>query len=141
MKNKTLFERFTEKYIVSNDNCWVWQATTKGKHKDYRDQYGQMNVDQVNVGAHRVAYMLFKGEIPEKYVIDHICRNTLCVNPDHLEAITARENICRGYDVKPKKTHCLRGHALTDDNVLTRIRNGRLGKQCKQCKNEARRKK
>ena len=48
------------------------------------------------VPAHRWSYQLFKGEIPDGYVVDHLCGTYQCVNPNHLEAVTHSENIKRG---------------------------------------------
>jgi hypothetical protein len=71
--------------------------------------------------AHRVSYVLAHGSIPDGLQLDHLCRNKLCVNPTHLEAVTARENTLRGVSVaavNAKKTHCPRGHELSGSNLL-----------------------
>lgn len=70
-------------------------------------------------GAHRVAYELAKGEIPAGHEIDHKCRVRSCCNPDHLEAVTPRENTLRSNGVtaiNARKTHCIRGHLLSEEN-------------------------
>jgi hypothetical protein len=73
--------------------CWVWissrdkrASTPYGKINLYMD--GKVKTFQV----HRVSYMTFKGEIPEGYEVDHTCRNTYCINPAHLEAVTPTVN-------------------------------------------------
>ena len=73
--------------------------------------------------AHRVAYEKAYGPIPEGLVIDHLCRNGLCVNPEHLEAVTRKENILRGEGAcaqNARKTHCKRGHELIPENLIER---------------------
>lgn len=76
--------------------------------------YPHMKVHGVTVGAYRVAWVLHHNkEIPEGYEIDHTCRNKLCVNPEHLEAVTRRENLRRmreGHDTpgKPDEKECCR---------------------------------
>ena len=87
--------------------------------------------------AHRASYELFKGSIPNDLVIDHLCRNTLCVNPCHLEAVTSVENVMRGFGVgaiAARKTHCTYGHPLAGENVWLRKRpNGRTWRKCRKC--------
>lgn len=83
----TLKERFDAKWQLSNDGCWVWTGGTGPSG------YGQFTINQKNMGAHRAAWILYKGEIPTKMVISHICDKPLCVNPDHLQLMTQAENM------------------------------------------------
>jgi len=74
--------------------------------------------------AHRVSYRLFKGEIPEGTEIDHLCKIKLCVNPEHLEAVSHAENVFRAdrgaVALNWHKTHCVNGHDLSGENVSLR---------------------
>lgn len=120
----TLAERFWLK-TDKTDGCWVWKASL-------RDGYGVFAVDGQARPAHRVAYELLVGLVPEGLVLDHLCRNRACVNPAHLEPVTDKVNILRGESVSAKnrvKTHCLRGHEFTPEN--TRVYNG--GRWCIAC--------
>ena len=88
--------------------------------------------------AHRLIYAWTHGYIPEGLVIDHLCRNGLCINVEHLEAVTNVENVMRGEGVCAKnarKTHCKRGHILSLENIYNRA-NGR--RDCKLCDKERR---
>lgn len=73
--------------------------------------------------VHRVAYEAVKGPIPDGLVLDHLCRNTVCMNPGHLEPVTRGENVRRGENNNRKKTHCIRGHEFTGhrDNTGQRV--------------------
>jgi HNH endonuclease len=101
-------ERFW-RLVGKGDDCWSWLgATSLG--------YGIFQKKK----AHRVSYELSVGEIPEGLVLDHLCRNTICVRPDHLEPVTIGENVLRGFNPpaeNARKTHCHRGHELLPDNV------------------------
>lgn len=83
-------ERFWEKVSVAGPNeCWQWRGSVTA------GGYGNFKFAGSNEYAHRAAYMLSVGEIPEGLHIDHLCRNRLCVNPAHLEPVTQRENNAR----------------------------------------------
>ncbi len=69
--------------------CWLWQLCLTGGYGQYRHR-GRM------VYAHRLAYEARFGPVPEGMVVDHVCRQPACVNPDHLEAVSSAENTRRG---------------------------------------------
>jgi hypothetical protein len=80
------------------------------------------------IKAHRAAYMLAVGPIPDGYELDHICTNTACINPRHLEPVTKAEHAKR---TAARRTHCKRGHAFDEANTY-RFRNG-VWRACKTC--------
>ena len=126
----TLRERFFLKVRMTH-TCWVWTgATTR------RRGYGRIRVGGgEKMLAHRLAYEWFVGPIPEGLVLDHLCRNPRCCNPQHLEAVDHRENCLRGtspWAQNARKTHCANGHEFTPEN--TRISRG--ARDCRACKRE-----
>jgi hypothetical protein len=76
--------------------CWQWLGAAGGDSSKTGKTYGTMRFNGRYVRAHRHYYERYRGPIPEGMVLDHLCRNTLCVNPDHLEAVTQIENVRRG---------------------------------------------
>lgn len=129
MRTRPALERFLEKIDFGGANgCWVWTGAIVGR-------YGRFRLDGETTYAHRASYQLLVGPIPDGYEIDHVrargCRSTRCVNPDHLEAVTHRENILRSptcpLAVHARKTHCIRGHEFTSEN--TRVYRARSGPQ------------
>ncbi len=69
--------------------CWIWQGA-----KD-RHGYGHASAGGRTKKAHRVLYERIRGSIPDGLVLDHLCRNPPCVNPEHLEPVTHFENMRR----------------------------------------------
>lgn len=89
--------------------------------------------------AHRVAYEFWVGPIPAEAVIDHLCRNRGCVNPDHLEAVTEQTNIRRGVGPSARhavQSHCLNGHPFSEENTYVDPKGRR---ECRTCKMDRRR--
>lgn len=76
--------RFWEK-VLKTEGCWVWQGSKS-------EGYGKFSLNNRPVWAHRVAYEREVGPIPDGLTIDHICRNRACVRPDHLRAVTQKQN-------------------------------------------------
>lgn len=74
--------------------CWIWQRSSipSGKHL----RYGNLKVNGLSVLAHRFYYEHLRGPITDDLCLDHLCRNTLCVNPQHLEPVTLAVNQHRG---------------------------------------------
>jgi hypothetical protein len=118
----------------SSNGCWLWEGTI--------DSYGYGVFTIKKHGgmykAHRIAFALRRGYCETELTIDHLCRNTRCVNPDHMELVTAVENSNRGnnpFQINRRKTHCKRGHLLSGDNLITFPSELALGKrQCKACR-------
>ena len=123
-----LAERFWAKVEIT-PSCWLWTGAINSHG------YGNIGLGGVNGGtasAYCVAYQLLVGPIPEGMELDHLCRNTRCVNPDHLEPVTHRENLLRGRTVagvNSRKTHCVHGHKYTLENTRLIPK----GKRCREC--------
>lgn len=108
MKADLRFWSFVE-FALDGSGCLVWTGS--------RNQlgYGLFRADGRTISAHRWAYIERNGRVPEGLVLDHLCRNPSCVNPDHLEAVTQRENVVRGLAPaaeNARKDRCIRGHRL-----------------------------
>lgn len=107
----------------NDNNCWPWFFNKSTRYSFCG-----------KVLTHRLAYEIRYGLIPIDKEIDHLCRNTFCWNPNHLEAVSHSENIMRGDLFLRKKTHCPKGHEYTLENTLLRQRkNNRQSRACRAC--------
>lgn len=112
--------------------CWEW---TRARHPL---GYGQVYYQGRSWRAHRLLYGLLTVENITGKVLDHLCRNPPCCNPDHLEPVTQRENNARGRSrsaLNAWKTHCPKGHELVGDNIR-KSEIARGGRDCRTCYNE-----
>ena len=125
----SLAERFWPKVNRVEEGCWEWRGARAGTG------YGAIWVDGRGRPAHRVAYELEVGPIPDGLQLDHLCCNPACVRPDHLEPVTQAENIRRGNGGKhwAEKTHCPQGHPYDEANTFV---NGKGRRECRTCRNE-----
>lgn len=125
--NVPSIERFMHYIEISPSGCWEWSGGTNS------EGYGNFSLKNQAVKAHRYSFGYFKGEIPKGFVVDHLCRNHKCVNPDHLEAVSNKTNIIRGVGLasqESKRTHCPFGHEYTEDNIY---RTKNKYRNCKAC--------
>lgn len=109
--------------------CWIW---TRAKT---RNGYGNFSIKGRPYGAHQVGWWLTRGPVPDGLELDHVCRVTSCVNPDHLEPVTHRENCLRGtspFAVHARKTHCPKGHPYDEVNTW---RDKEGTRRCRTCGN------
>jgi hypothetical protein len=121
---------FWQKVAVEpNTGCWLWIANT------HCTGYGMYTVKvdgkKITFRAHRLSYMLRNGNISDELVLDHLCRQRCCVNPDHLEQVPQSVNSARGEYAQ--KTHCINGHVFDEKNTYRPARGGR---ECRTCRRE-----
>ena len=125
-RDKSPEVRFWEKVTEVGD-CWEWTG-----NRD-REGYGAAWTGASQLRAHRYAYEMMVGQIPEGLQLDHLCRNTSCVNPYHLDPVTPRVNTNRA---RALITHCPRGHVYDEEN--TRLdKSG--ARKCRACARERQR--
>lgn len=100
-----------EEKIVKTDSCWVWDGAIQGA--GYGTAWDK-RIRKIKL-AHRLVYELLVGPIPDGLTLDHLCRNRACVNPEHLEPVSMKENVLRGISPSAQKARqvlCIRGHEL-----------------------------
>lgn len=120
-------DRLLSRTAPASNGCWEWQGARTG------DGYGAQRFRGRLELTHRISYLLHVGPIPDGLVIDHVCRNTICCNPEHLEAVTQGENVRRQPRVS-ERTHCPQGHGLEGVNAYTTPQ-GWI--RCRACRNAA----
>lgn len=135
MPYASLPDRIKSCSTPADNGCWVWnrKLTTAG--------YGRTPYQGKSMYAHRLAYVAFKGQIPDNMHLDHLCRNPACVNPEHLEAVTHKVNVQRGLRgvLNPQRlvTYCKHGHEFTEKNTYWKLNpnTDRKTRMCITCKN------
>lgn len=124
-------ERFWAR-VQKEDGCWIWTAGTCAG-------YGQFWMNGQNYRAHRLSYALRFGESPSHLVLDHICRNRGCVNPDHLRPVLLIDNVLLAHPYCTQRgeqfviTHCRNGHQFTPENTGQAMMRGKRYRICRQC--------
>ena len=146
--NRAEMARFQRQAKPQANGCWLWTGTQGTK-----DGYGkfQPSPGKPKVMAHRWSYETFVGEIPDKYQIDHKChtddegcpggpdcRHRRCVNPAHLEAVTASENTMRQRHFERSKTECPKGHPYEGDNLIVGSDHRRRCRECDRARKRTR---
>lgn len=128
----TILERLTSRIDIDDRGCWNWRGATNS------NGYGCIGAQGKVQLTHRVSYELHVGPISDGLQIDHLCRNRICINPAHLDPVTAAEHAKRS--LRARATHCINGHLLEGDNLHLRTReNGQVHRGCKTCRREGKR--
>jgi hypothetical protein len=103
-------------YVGFTDCCWNWRGGANSKG------YASFWLEGKTIMAYRYSYELLREPIPEGLHIDHLCRNPLCVNPDHLEPVTLAENVLRGQGITARNARsivCPYGHPREGNTYIT----------------------
>lgn len=136
VKPKTLLGYFWQYVnLCATTACWNWTGAIMPRGYGHLTIPGYLSAERREVLAHRLAWELFRGLIPTGMTIDHLCRNRICVNVDHLECVTLKENVRRGVGhtgVNARKTFCIHGHQFTETNT---VRRHDIRRECRECKN------
>lgn len=128
---------FWSKVDKQTNGCWLWLGSKQ------QDGYGHFTLERVSGTwtkcAHKVAYELLVGPVPDGLVLDHAkCQNKGCVNPAHLEPVTQKVNLLRSKltvnSINAAKTHCKHGHEFTPENTYVYVKTGT--RHCRACQRE-----
>lgn len=114
----SLIQKHKNKYSIQNNGCWIWVASG--------GDYGCVYVNGKMLNAHKVFYEEVYGPVPDGLELDHKCKHTRCVNPEHLEAVTHIVNVSRSKvikltDVAIEKIISYRTSGLTYEQIARRV--------------------
>lgn len=116
------------KYIRIDGDCWTW---TGGKNEN---GYGKFHIGRKQYYAHRISFSVFRCDIGTGLIIDHTCKNTSCVNPEHLRQVTQKTNMLENSEsvsyYHSLKTHCPQGHEYNESNTHIKKKGIR---ECRAC--------
>ncbi len=120
-------KKFIENIDITDENCinWPFKLTPSG--------YSYLSHHGITIGAYRYSYEYHKGSLIKGLVIDHLCRNRACVNPNHLDQVTNIVNVARGVGqsvINKLKTHCAAGHEYNEPNTRVDKANKRSCRAC-----------
>jgi hypothetical protein len=114
----------SDEWEVDPSGCWVWNRSID---KDGYGRCGRGGHDGETL-AHRWSYKAFKGVIPLGMTVDHICFNRACINPDHLQLLTAADNRRRNRAALSET--CSNGHPYDAANTYYRPSGRRTCRAC-----------
>lgn len=132
MYSEKQIELFWKRVSKKDSGCWEWTGSIR------TDGYGCFWSKKFNkhFKAHRWSYQFLVRELKKEEFIDHLCRNTKCVNPDHLDPVSNGENILRGIGYAAKnarKTHCPKGHEYIEANIYHEYFRKKKHRLCRIC--------
>lgn len=131
-EDQIVLDRLLSKIEINQQSdCWLWTGCTgSGGYAviqiNRKTRYGIRGTRY----AHRVAYEMLVGSIPRGHQLDHLCRIRRCVNPDHLEPVTPKENTRRGINANSLKTICPQGHSYSVENTYIARDGSRICRAC-----------
>lgn len=130
-------ERFWKRVTILENGCWQWTGGKSNGYGMFHKQRTEHGKQAVHKNSHVWAYENYVGPIPERFELDHLCRNRACVNPLHLEPVPKAVNVLRGEGACAKharKSHCKHGHKLEGNNLAFETDSkGRISRRCREC--------
>lgn len=137
LDGKELLDYLRSRCVVTENGCWLWQGCISD------GRYGSLKYKGRIRRAHCVTYELSVGPVPDNLELDHTCKVTTCINPEHLEPVTHKVNVQRG-DLKhvsgkryAAQTHCIHGHPYEPHNLYLDKKGHKSCRTCARDRNRA----